>query len=521
MRSKQCLGRCAIISAACGIGGMILVVMSNNIFDMIIRQNVYLSQNSISRKMWMKTPKMKTSVYIFDIQNPEEIMQGAKPRLVEKGPFFYDEYHHKINSVWNSNGTVTYQNLREYHFNPADSNGSLDQNITIINVPSASISYTGKYLLKKPMRAYIDTFLNFIDEKLFVKKSVGEIIFEGYEDPLLSWTESLKDMLIDMELPFPVDTENDKFAIFYKRNMSTYIDGVFNLFTGRTDDQMANQMYAWNYTSQLPYFPDKCGRVSGNGGLFKPHLEEPKISLFSNDLCRPIIFDFVSSRAVKGVWGNLYSIGKMFLANSTINEDNWCYEAPLSYDNPKKDERLQFPSGVFNQGLCKFNSSAFVSQPHFYQADTFYLNQFVNGSLDPDQTKHETSMVIEPQSGIPLEMNIRFQVNVLIEPSEDIEMFKNFKNSIFMPAFWFECQMTLPDDLMFQMWALANLQTILLVTGYIVCTFHILVLTSIAIYFNVNIKKHNQHGIRNETKDYSSNDSITFGYISYTSIQTR
>ena len=116
--------------------------------------------------------------------------------------------------------------------------------------------------------------------------------------------------------------------------------------------------------------------------------------MFSNDLCRPIIFQFDKESSVKGVWGNRYTIDDMFFANSTINKDNWCFEAPKSWAKPKSTERLQFPSGVYNMGLCKFNSSTFISQPHFLGADPFYINQFVKGSLNPDEAKHQTSIVI-------------------------------------------------------------------------------------------------------------------------------
>ena len=99
----------------------------------------------MSKDMWIDTPKLQTSVYIFDIQNPDEVLKGDKPKLVERGPYVYDEYHHKVNLQWNSNGTVTYENVREYHYNPNESNGSLDDKITIVNAPAGSISYTAKY----------------------------------------------------------------------------------------------------------------------------------------------------------------------------------------------------------------------------------------------------------------------------------------------------------------------------------------------------------------------------------------
>ena len=120
----------------------------------------------------------------------------------------------------------------------------------------------------------VNIFLDDIGEKTFVHKKVREIIFDGYEDPLLTWVQKLKNILKALKVPIPPDM--DKFAIFYKRNMSTYYDGVFNLYTGGVNEGKANQMYSWNYTDQTPYFPDKCGKVWGNGELFKPFLPQSK-----------------------------------------------------------------------------------------------------------------------------------------------------------------------------------------------------------------------------------------------------
>ena len=117
-------------------------------------------------------------------------------------------------------------------------------------------------------------FLDIIKEKAFVNKKVSEIIFDGYKDPLLKEIQKLKDILKVLNVPVPPDM--DKFAIFYKRNMSTYYDGVFNLYTGSLNAKKANQMYSWNYTNETPYFPDKCGKVWGNGELFKPLLPQSK-----------------------------------------------------------------------------------------------------------------------------------------------------------------------------------------------------------------------------------------------------
>ena len=44
--------------------------------------------------------------------NAEEFSKGAKPKLEEIGPYVFDEFHTKVDLVWNDdNGTVTYKQV--------------------------------------------------------------------------------------------------------------------------------------------------------------------------------------------------------------------------------------------------------------------------------------------------------------------------------------------------------------------------------------------------------------------------
>ena len=83
---------------------------------------------------------------------------------------------------------------------------------------------------------------------------------------------------------------------------------------------------------------------------------------------------------------------------------------------------------------------------------------------------------------------------MLIEPSEEIDLFKYFKNHTFIPAFWFETKMSLPDNLVSQMWALSNLQTMFRITGYTLFGLAIGAFIVIAIYFKVGILEKRRKG---------------------------
>ena len=86
---------------------------------------------------------------------------------------------------------------------------------------------------------------------------------------------------------------------------------------------------------------------------------------------------------------------------------------------------------------CKKKSPAFVSRPHFYQADDSYRQAFQYG-LRPDSDKHESKIWVEPESSIPVKVEMRLQLNILLRKVEGIDyLFKNLQEVMY-PVFWFE-----------------------------------------------------------------------------------
>jgi len=162
----------------------------------------------------------------------------------------------------------------------------------------------------------------------------------------------------------------------------------------------------------------------------------------------------VGSQTVKGVKGVRYEMMPEFFANRTENPSNGCF-----------DGGREWPSGVFNVSACRFKAPVFLSQPHFYQADPWYVSQFSDGSLSPDKDAHSTYFVIDPTSGIPLSVVARFQVNMFVEPIKELTMFKHLKDKIFFPAFWFETTMVLDDSMKGQLWILSNIQSVMIAIG--------------------------------------------------------
>ena len=133
---------------------------------------------------------------------------------------------------------------------------------------------------------------------------------------------------------------------------------------------------------------------------------------------------------------------------------------------------MHLPNGLLNVSACKYDSPAYVSFPHFYLADPALLDQFHNDSdLNPNEEEHSAYLSLMPKQGIPLEVAIRMQINILYRYQSTlasprtyfiyqnsfrpftgfpIHMFEDTEPT-FYPAVWFETTTELPDDLASQL----------------------------------------------------------------------
>ena len=83
--------------------------------------------------------------------------------------------------------------------------------------------------------------------------------------------------------------------------------------------------------------------------------DKTSISYFTPDLCRPIHFNFKEETDVMGVAGYKYMLDEGFVANSTYNVTNGCYnpELDLMVDIPVSiGKRFSFPNSSFFAQFC-------------------------------------------------------------------------------------------------------------------------------------------------------------------------
>jgi len=287
--------------------------------------------------------------------------------------------------------------------------------------------------------------------ELFLTKTVGEILFDGYTDELVTIADSFKE---EEEEKGRNSVPMDKFGWFYKRNGTTWSDGDLSMHTGEDDISLLGKISTWNYATSTSAFPGECGRVRGSSdGLFAPGTlaMRDNFEIWSTDICRTIQFQRSGLESIHGIPADKFQLSAEVFANETQCSANGCYNNNL-------------PTGVQNVTQCKLNSPAFVSRPHFYAADPSYVDQFQYG-ISPDPAKHESYFLIEPKTSIPLKVSMRLQLNILISANPGISYLFEDLPRVFYPVLWFESEAILTETMAGQLSLLINLPTIMVVCG--------------------------------------------------------
>jgi len=434
------------------LAGAALISCKGMAFRALYKAELALGPRSSTFPAWKDLPfPMPTSFYLYHVSNPGEVARGAKPLLKEKGPFTFFEKHHKEVLAWNRNDTVTYRQAKTWFFDPNLSNGSLSDEITVLNPVAAGIGQIVKDNVPESLRSLINVVLRGLEERLFVNTTVADIMFNGVSDPLF---EVLENIPIVRKF-FPPGSVADKFGFLYGHNGSIYGDGIWNMYVGQEDISKMGHVHSWNFSTQN-VFRGQCGKVRGSAGeFFPPGRSKTYVELYSPDLCRNLRFNFNQTVAVSGTLLDEFIADSLLFANSSFNKRNKCFE----------DESASLPSGVFNASLCKFGVPLFISQPHFFQADSYYAS-LVEGISPPSREKHGSFLRIEPVTGVSVGVNVRMQVNMLIGPVEGLSMFQNLSRSFF-PIMWSENAVQVPDDVAFQIKVLSNFEYIVAGAGWV------------------------------------------------------
>ncbi|GAB1290200.1 Scavenger receptor class B member 1 [Apodemus speciosus] len=440
------LGALGLLCAALGV---VMILMVPSLIKQQVLKNVRIDPSSLSFGMWKEIPvPFYLSVYFFEVVNPNEVLNGEKPVVRERGPYVYREFRQRVNITFNNNDTVSFVENRSLHFQPDKSQGSESDYIVLPNilVLGGAVMMEDKDMSLKLMMAL---GLVTMGQRAFMNRTVGEILW-GYEDPFVNFLNKFfPDML-------PV---KGKFGLFVEMNNSN--SGVFTVFTGVQNFSKIHLVDKWNGLSKINYWhSEQCNMINGTSGqMWAPFMTpESSLEFFSPEACRSMKLTYKESRVFEGIPTYRFTAPNTLFANGTVYPPNEGF-CPCRESGIQNVSTCRFAccremiTGTLNKngeeerGTRMIGNTAvrpttpqrgtplFLSQPHFYNADPV-LSEAVLG-LSPDPKEHSLFLDVHPVTGIPMNCSVKLQLNLYIKSVKGIGQTGKIE-PVVLPLLWFE-----------------------------------------------------------------------------------
>uniref|UniRef100_A0A4W5MI67 Scavenger receptor class B member 1 n=1 Tax=Hucho hucho TaxID=62062 RepID=A0A4W5MI67_9TELE len=412
-KSKLAIGLLVVGTLTVVFGTVIVFVGPIIIDNQIVKNLVIDPKNEMSYTMWKDVPvPFFMNVYFFNVLNPTEVLAGEKPMVEQRGPYVYRKRIQKQNITFHPNHTVSYLEYRSYFFEPSMSVGNESDVVTIPNmlVLGAAVMMED---LPFAVRLMISTTFKTFKEGPFLTKSVGELMW-GYDSKLVDF--------LNKWLPGMLPSTG-KFGLFAEFNNSN--TGLFTIHTGKDDIRLIHKVDSWNGLSKLTNWKTpQCNMINGTAGQMWPPFmtKESTLPFYSPDACRSLEMVYQREGIMEGIPLYRYVAPKTLFANGSDY-------APNEGFCPCRQ------SGLLNVSSCRSNSPVFISHPHFYNADPVLLD-YVQG-LQPAEDEHGLFIDIHPETGVPLNVSIRLQLNLYMKKVSGITETGKI-SEVMMPMMWFE-----------------------------------------------------------------------------------
>lgn len=375
---------------------------------------------------WEKWSNVSTPIFmkfhIFNTTNPDEVAAGKKPKLEELGPYVYEEKRVKVDIELNEeNNTVLYRQPVHYFFRPDLSNGTEEDEIVTLNIPLVVLTTVAAQKGWLAQMVIGGVLAEHEEEELFMKLSVGQLLFKGKYVPMMKTLEDTSGE--------PSALKNHTFGLFYPKNGSD--EGVLEVKTGVDDPMQFGNVVSWNGKTELEFWKSKyCNMINGtDGSLFPPFVTRDRIvRLFSADLCRSLYLTYTQDIEFNGIKGYRFAVPKEELEDSRTNDENTCF-----CTEPGLNKAGCLKSGAIQLSACRRGAPIVMSTPHFLDGSEEYING-VEG-LKPDREKHLTYVDLEPNTGLMLTVHKRIQVNIDLKTNTVSDHFSNVPEIIY-PILW-------------------------------------------------------------------------------------
>ncbi|TDG46135.1 hypothetical protein AWZ03_007477 [Drosophila navojoa] len=399
-------------------------------YDLIFKWKLVMAENGEIFNLWAKPPvDLYIKIYLFNITNAEAFLAGREKLQVEEvGPYVYKELMTHENITFNDNNTMSTTPSHPLVWQEHLSEGRReDDEVVMLNIAMLAISHLtadrNYFFVRLPMQGL---FASTKSEPI-VRMTAREFMF-GFPSTLATlgntllpnWISFEKVGLIDRMYDFSTD-----FETFHTGVPDPAISGLYATYRGETT---------------LPQWEgDHCSNIeyASDGTKFKSFIQPNEtVKFFRKSMCRPInLYRDGEERTFGSLKGYNYVFEENAFDNGAINEANKCF---------CRHGDCQ-PVGLIDVTDCYYGFPISLSFPHFMNGDVGLVENITG--MQPDPEKHSTAFVIQPESGLPLSLSVKVQINMHFKDLQNYPQVSQFSH-LTAPMLWFEIMMPkLPDEL--------------------------------------------------------------------------
>ncbi|CAH2015941.1 unnamed protein product [Acanthoscelides obtectus] len=356
-------------------------------YELLMDQRIHMLPGLPPFDWWLHPPdEVLLKVYIFNVTNSEEFLNStdAKLKLEEVGPIIYREKLRHTNPIFNENGTLTYTANRSAIYLPELN--TIDMNQTII-MPNLAVLFIPSYFYDAPfyMKMGVNLMMSRSKSSPFVRTTIQNYLWNE-TDPILDVCQKLA--------PSLVPTKNvgilDRIYSNFEDNVTVYIGPTFGHDRFFLIDNMTDR----------------------NGSRREKVAAVTKLTILSRDVEK------------YGVTAYKYTLLPTTY-DRTLPEEDDCYKGEPT-----------LPNGLADVSVCYFDTAIAASFPHYLYGDDVVQN-YVEG-LNPDVKKHESYVIVEPNTGIPLHGIARSQINLVMKNMRGFNQKMQKFSDMSIPLVWLE-----------------------------------------------------------------------------------
>ncbi|KAH9392176.1 cd36 [Tyrophagus putrescentiae] len=399
-----------------------------------IDSQLQLKPDGLVTGIWQVTPlPVNTCWYIWGMQNPWEFLSGAKPYMVDHGPFCYYMYRKRRILEWREQ-TVLFMERYEFEPNPKDSK-LLETRIQTVNAPILAGVMLAKSILE-------NFYLNFLGPVVYnainmVMRATGEDLvevitarqlMEGRKMRIIEYADMIMAPVRWLGISAPDFTNGTFFGISnHSVGITSSIPflelGPYEAYRRTEKGHTVGHIHQYQGRHTYPTYEAPCNRLAGGDGMFfsRP-VTADKLHVFVQHTCRtlPFIKDYP------------HMVAGTSVVRYTMDPDMFNMDKPENQCNCIKGRTIEECDGWSDMGPCALTLPLGFSFPHFYGSQK---RQEEFEGLEPDKDKHVGYLEVEDNLGAPIFASMKIQAVLTIEPIWSVPSLSSIPK-IKLPVFW-------------------------------------------------------------------------------------